>query len=134
MPPRDQLVVLGDLMPALRLVGQASKITAQHGVSFAEARRMLSAVDNTCDDLPKRTVVNTTSDSFVRNIVLEGTDTNKSLPSLSPFLLSKALQAAIGTVTSVKRFRTGHIPLTVRNYCSSLNLLVYLSKLLHIAP
>jgi len=47
--------------------------------------------------------------------VLEGTDTNKSLSSLSPFLLSKALQAAIGTVTSVKRFCTGHILVTTDN-------------------
>jgi len=53
--------------------------------------------------------------SFTRNIVLEGTDTNKSLSSLSPFLLSKAFQAAIGTVTSVKRFRTGHILVTTDN-------------------
>jgi len=84
---------------------------------------MLSGVDNTCDDLPKRTNVNTTSGSFARNIVLEGTDTSKSLPSLSPFLLSKALQAAIGTVTSVKRFRTRHILVTTDNPTYSQKLL-----------
>jgi len=75
------------------------------------------------DDLPKRTNVNTTSGSFARNILLEGTDTNKSLCSLSPFLLSKALQAAIGTLTSVKRFRTGHILVTTDNHSYSQKLL-----------
>jgi len=55
--------------------------------------------------------------------VLEGTDTNKSLSSLSPFLLSKALQAAIGTVTSVKRFRTGHILVITDNPIYSQKLL-----------
>jgi len=68
-------------------------------------------------------VVNTTSGSFTRNIVLEGTDTNKSLSSLSPFLLSKALQAAIGTLTGVKHFRTGHIMVTTENPAYSHKLL-----------
>jgi len=86
--------------PKWQVEQHVQKITAQHGVSLAEARRMQSGVDSTCDDLSKCTNVTTTSGSFTRNIVLEGSDTNKSLSSLSPFHLSKALYAAIGTVTS----------------------------------
>jgi len=109
--------------PKWQVEHQVQKITSQHGVSFAEARRMLSGVDSTCDDLPKRSNVTTTSVSVTRNVVLESTDTNKSLFSLSPFLLSKTLQAAISTITSVKRFCTGHTLVTINNPIYSQKLL-----------
>jgi len=54
--------------PNWQVEHQVQKITAQHGVSFSEAHRMLARVDSTCDDLPKCTMVNITSGSFTRNI------------------------------------------------------------------
>jgi len=54
---------------------------------------------------------------------LESVNPNKSLSSLSPFLLSKALFAAVGSLPVLKRCRNGHILVTTYNAIYSQKLL-----------
>jgi len=47
--------------------------------------------------------------NFPKFVIISSSDVNKPLSMISPFVLSKALQAALGTLKSVRRQRNGNV-------------------------
>jgi len=111
---------------------QIQRIKSQTGVSFAEARRIHAGNNQTSSNNNRNnntgasgTSINRTTvlESFPQHIILESTQSDNQLTKLSPFVVSKALQAAVRTLSGVKRLQNGTILVSTDNLSYSRKLL-----------
>lgn len=106
--------------PKWQLEREVQKVKAEKGISFYEARRQL--MNHPSHE--HQTVTISNNACLTKYIVLESLVENKPLTSMSPFLLCKALQAAVGTLKNVNVCKM--VPfllrlttkLTRRNFCN----------------
>ena len=74
------------------------------------------------DDIDTSTVF-TTQNNFAKFLIIESTNKEKPITSLSPFVIEKQIEASIGTPKSVKKLRNGTLLVETTRKAQTENLL-----------